>query len=114
MTLRKGSTLRASLLMGCALLAVPSVFIRAQSRASVPVSATKPQHNTGSDLVARDTVTYLDKSFDRRMPKKSSSKINAAKTQGPRHSKTHPHRGDIVAANTVIYLKSKPATKPAQ
>ncbi len=38
MTLRNRSTLRASLLVGCALLAVPSVFLRAQGHTSVPVS----------------------------------------------------------------------------
>jgi hypothetical protein len=59
-------------------------------------------------LIARDTVTYLDKRFQ------PAPKTRAAKRVAP-HPPTSPkHSGGVVAANTVTYLNGKPTPKSSK
>lgn len=82
---------------------------------SVPVATAKPRRKStdDNDLVARDTVTYLDKNFDHRIAKKSSA-TKSTKTLARHVPRTHSHGDGIVAANSVTYLNDKPAPKPAK
>jgi hypothetical protein len=59
-------------------------------------------------LIARDTVTYLDERY-RPVPK-----AKAAKRFARRHPSSRPHRGDVIAANSVAYLDNKPTPKAAK
>jgi hypothetical protein len=83
---------------------------------SAVIATAKPQRKSADDLVARDTVTYLDKSFDHRVLKKSTSKSKPAKPVAARQPrpKTRPRRDGIVAANRVTYLNDKPVSKPSK
>jgi hypothetical protein len=63
----------------------------------------------GDDLIARDTVTYLDKrAFD-----EAASKAKRAQGLARRHPSSRKH-GGVVAANTVTYLNNNPAPKAAK
>jgi hypothetical protein len=62
----------------------------------------------GDDLVARDTVTYLDKRFDKR-----ASKAKPANPLARRNPSSRKHDG-VIAANAVTYLDKKPAPKAAK
>jgi hypothetical protein len=76
----------------------------AAARTSIAIVPTKTSHRQDSDLVARDTVTYLDPRF-KPAPKPKSTKTIA-------HGKPSSHkRGGIVAANSVTYLNNAPAAK---
>jgi hypothetical protein len=68
----------------------------------VAIAAPAPHHD---EVVARDTVTYLDNRY-KPVPK-------STKHQAQRHSKAHKRDSGIVAANSVTYL-NKPAPKPAK
>jgi hypothetical protein len=63
----------------------------------------------GDDLVARDTVTYLDKRFDKR-----ASKAKPANPLARRNPSSRKHDGGVIAANAVTYLDKKPAPKAAK
>ena len=63
----------------------------------------------GDDLIARDTVTYLDKRFDKR-----ASKAKPANHFARRNPSSRKHDGGVIAANTVTYLDKKPAPKAAK
>jgi hypothetical protein len=56
----------------------------------------------GNDLVAPDTVIYLDKRFE------PASKAKPATRLARQHPKPRTHSGGVVAANSVTYL-NKPA-----
>jgi hypothetical protein len=66
----------------------------------------RPHHD---DLIAPDTVTYLDKRFQP-APKTTA----AAKPLAPRPPALRKHSGGVVAANTVTYLNGKPTAKSSK
>jgi hypothetical protein len=69
-------------------------------------------HTPGDDLIARNTVTYLDKRFEPRPVKKSASKVKTAKSPARRRPSLRKH-GGVIAANDVTYLH-KPSPKAAK
>ncbi len=56
------------------------------------------------DLIARDTVTYLDKSFEPRAFNQPAPKAKPAKRFARRHPSSRKHSGAVVTASKVIYL----------
>jgi hypothetical protein len=74
------------------------------ARTSIASKPARIPHKHDGDLVARDTVTYLDKSF------KPAPKPKSTKTLAHRKPGSHKH-GGIVAANSVTYLNHSPAPK---
>src|SRR5712692_4671997 len=70
-------------------------------------AATSRKH--GDDLVARDTITYLD----HRASDKAVSKAEPPRPFARRHPSSRKHRG-VIAANSVTYLNNKPAPKSAK
>src|SRR5712692_10202157 len=70
-------------------------------------AATSRKH--GDDLVAPDTVTYLD----HRASDKAASKAEPPRPFARRHPSSRKHRG-VIAANSVTYLNNKPAPKAAK
>jgi hypothetical protein len=79
------------------------------ARASIasPRAKISPKH--GDDLVARDTVIYLD----HRASDKAAPKAEPPRPFARRHPSSRKHRG-VIAANSVTYLNNKPAPKPAK
>ncbi len=67
----------------------------------------------GDDLIARDTVTYLDKSFEPRAFHQPAPKAKPAKRFARHHPSSRKPRGAVIAANKVTYL-GKPAPKAAK
>ncbi|MGB8775537.1 MAG: hypothetical protein WCC78_15460 [Terriglobales bacterium] len=67
---------------------------------------TAVSRQRGDDLIARDTVTYLDKRLE------PAPKAKRLKPLARRHPKSHTH-GGVIAANTVTYL-NRPAPKAAK
>jgi hypothetical protein len=61
------------------------------------------------DLIARNTVTYLDKRFEPRPVEKFAPKSKTAKSPARRHPSLRKH-GDLIAASKVTYLH-KPSPK---
>lgn len=87
--------------------------------APVPKAATatashqvRSLRTPGDDLIARNTVTYLDKRFEPRPVKKSAPKVKTAKSPARRRPSLRKH-GGVIAANEVIYLQ-KPSPKAAK
>ncbi len=78
----------------------------ANPRARIP-----PRH--GDDLIARDTVTYLDKSFEPRAFRQPAPKAKPAKRFARQHPSSRKPRGAVIAASKATYLR-KPAPKAAQ
>jgi hypothetical protein len=70
-------------------------------------SRTAVSRKRGDDLIAPDTVTYLDKRFE------PAPKAKPAKPLARRHPKSHTHGGGVIATNTVTY-PNKPAPKTAK
>jgi len=66
--------------------------------------------NREDGLVARDTVTYLDKGFAPRALAESGSNTNPGKQVARKHPRSREHRDEVIAANKVTYL-NKPAPK---
>jgi hypothetical protein len=66
----------------------------------------------GDDLIARNTVTYLDKRFEPRPVNKSAPKVKTAKSPARRRPSLRKH-GGVIAANDVTYLH-KPSPKAAK
>jgi hypothetical protein len=68
-------------------------------------------------LIARNTVTYLDKNFDKSATKSKHGKTtrnsakNSATKSTPRHPNSSRHRADGIAADTVTYLDKVPTPK---
>jgi len=79
------------------------------ARASIPSPRAKISPKHGDDLVARDTITYLD----HRASDKAVSKAEPPRPFARRHPSSRKHRG-VIAANSVTYLNNKPAPKPAK
>ncbi|MGB9206188.1 MAG: hypothetical protein WCB94_19680, partial [Terriglobales bacterium] len=81
----------------------------ATATASHRVSASRTH---GDDLIARNTVTYLDKRFEPRPVNKSASKVKTAKSPAHRRPSLRKH-GGVIAANEVTFLH-KPSPKAAK
>ena len=99
-------------------LANPAPIIASTTMASTTTApSAKLPRNHNDDLVAPNTVTYLDKRFAPAPSRRSSARISARiKTKSTRHvasrhTRPHSHRGSVVAANKVTYLNQKPAPK---
>ncbi len=78
----------------------------AAATASHRVRTSRPH---GDDLIASNTVTYLDKRFERRPVNKSAPKVKLAKSPARRRPGLRKH-GGVIAANEVTYLH-KPSPK---
>jgi hypothetical protein len=74
------------------------------------VSRGQVSHGHGNDLVARDTVTYLDKSYDKSAKKAKAAKRSVGQHPSSRNSSSKNHTSGI-APDTVTYLDQKPAPK---
>ena len=82
---------------------------KAAAGAPTATARTGIPRKHGDDLIAPDTVTYLD----HRASNKAIPTAEPAKPSARRHPSSRKHRG-VVAANSVTYLNNKPATKPAK
>ncbi len=78
----------------------------ARASASSPGPTISRRH--GEDLIARDTVTYLDERY------KPAPKAKPANRSAGRHPNSRKHGDGVIAANTVTYLNNKPAPKAAK
>lgn len=90
--------------------AVDSTKASANAAVQIPPSTISRQH--GDEVVADNTVTYLDK----RLAPDASTVHNKRRRAGPhlaRHHRGHSRRGQIIAANKVTYL-NKPAVTSAK
>jgi hypothetical protein len=81
----------------------------ATATASHQVGASRTHSD---DLIASNTVTYLDKRFEPRPLNKSAPKVKTAKSPARRRPSLRKH-GGVIAANEVTYL-DKPSPKPAK
>lgn len=72
----------------------------------IPPARFSRKH-TDDSIIARNTVTYLDKRFE------PAPKPKSAKQFARRHPKSRPHGGGVIAANSVTYL-DKPVPKPVK
>jgi hypothetical protein len=81
----------------------------ATATATHPVRASRTHSD---DLIARNTVTYLDKRFEPRPVKKSASKVKTAKNPARQRPGLRKH-GGVIAANELTYLH-KPSPKAAK
>lgn len=79
------------------------------AKVAAPNASPRPvvSRKRGDDLIASDTVTYLDKRSD------PAPQAKPAKPLPRRHQKSHTHGGGVIAANTVTYF-NKPAPKAAK
>jgi hypothetical protein len=68
----------------------------------------------GDDLIARDTVTYLDKRFEQPASRLYAPKAKPAKPLARRHPRLRRHDGRVIAANSLTYLNNKPTSKVAK
>jgi hypothetical protein len=82
--------------------------VKARSAKPVTTPQARAPHKHGDELVARDTVTYLDPHF------KPAPKPNSAKRVATKHHTPNKHSGGVIAANSVTYLNNTPAQKPAK
>ncbi len=91
--------------------AKPSAAAHAESAGVTNSALTKKtvgaaaSHRNNDELIARDTVTYLDERY------KPATKAHAAK-HPPRPA--HKRSSGVVAANGVVYLDPSPALAPAK
>jgi len=82
---------------------------QAPTEASNKTVGTKVSRRHGDDLIARDTVTYLDKpTFD-----KAASRTKTSQPSARQQAILRQHDG-VIAANTVTVLNSNPAPKTAK
>lgn len=79
----------------------------AAAKTSIITTSNKASRGHADGLIARDTVTYLDKRF------KPAPKAKPTKKLAHKHPVSHK-QGGIVAANTVTYLNNTPAPKTAK
>jgi hypothetical protein len=86
------------------------------AKAGTSTASTGPgiSRRHGDGLIARDTVTYLDKRFEPRAFNKTASKAKPAKRFARQHPSSRKHDGGVIAANSVTYLNTKPAPKAAK
>ena len=76
--------------------------------AATTTSHAQPARPHRDDLIARDTVTYLDKRFQ------PAPKTSAAKRVAPRKPASRKNGSGVIAANTVTYLNVKPTPKSSK
>jgi hypothetical protein len=88
----------------------PPIAASKTAPSSKSVASKQVPRRHEDDLVAPDTVTYLDKGLAPHVVAKASSKAKPAKQIARTHSRRHTHRDEVVAANKVTYL-NKPAPK---
>jgi hypothetical protein len=81
--------------------------VSAAKKHSIPAAPNKTSHKHSDDLIAHDTVTYLDKRFQPAPTPKSTKKL------AHKHPASHK-QGGVVAANSVTYLNNKPVPKTAK
>jgi hypothetical protein len=70
------------------------------------LTASRPVRHSGGDeddLVAKDTVVYLDRRAQPAASKRSASKL-----------RSRSRRDGVIAENTVTYLNGRGASKPAK
>lgn len=79
----------------------------AAAKTSIITTSNKTSRGHADGLIARDTVTYLDKRF------KPAPKAKPTKKLAHQHPASRKQSG-IVAANTVTYLNNTPAPKTAK
>ncbi len=82
--------------------------VKAPATKDVTNPKTRVPHKHGDELVAHDTVTYLDPHF------KPAPKSNSTKHVATKHPTRGKHSGGVIAANSVTYLNNTPAQKPAK
>jgi hypothetical protein len=95
-----------------------SAKVAQEGRGAKPATATtsgstaganaKTSHKHDSDLIARDTVTYLDQRFAPHHSNVRTPKAKASKPLARRHPKGRRHKDGVIAANRVTYLESDP------
>jgi hypothetical protein len=81
----------------------------AKAAAATASSRVRSWRRHGDDLIARNTVTYLDKRFEPRPVRKPAPKVKTAKSP-VRRRPSWRKRGGVIAANDVTYLH-KPSPK---
>lgn len=98
----------------------------ATSPSAMPAPSNKVANKNGDGLVARDTVTYLDKKYEKsaaqptikkksaQTPVKTRSVKTLARKSAPHHPNTNNRRSDGIAPDTVTYLDKTPTTKTAK
>ena len=95
-----------------ALKPIPTVAAIATAATTARAATTTPHPPTSrshrDDLIARDTVTYLDKRFQ------PAPKTSAAKRVAPRKPASRKNGSGVIAANTVTYLNGKPTPKSSK
>ena len=91
----------------------PSTAGSRNTPSSKPSAASKVARRHEYDLVARDTVTYLDKGFAPRAAAKPVSHTKPAKQVARKHPRRHRHHDEVIAASKVTYL-DKAAPKVAK
>jgi hypothetical protein len=84
----------------------------AKAAASTAGLGVRASRTHSDDLIARNTVTYLDKRFEPRPVNKSAPKVKTAKSPARRRPSLRKH-GGVIAANEVTYL-DKPSPKAAK
>jgi hypothetical protein len=93
---------------------LPAVKPRASTASTSTGAAKLPRGQVsrghGNDLVARDTVTYLDKSYDKSGKKAKAAKRSLGQNPSSKNSSSK-HRASGIAPDTVTYLDKKPAPK---
>jgi len=83
------------------------------ARAATSTAGAKSSRRYGDDLVARDTVTYLDKRYEQHAFNRPTRKAAPAKPLARPHPSSHKRLGAVIAANKVTYL-NQPAKKTAK
>jgi hypothetical protein len=96
---------------------VASIVASTAVASTAIASTAKSPRKHDEDLIAPNTVTYLDKRFapapsSRRLAKtKPKTKTTSTRHAANRHTSPHSHHGSVVAANKVTYLNQKPVPK---
>jgi hypothetical protein len=95
-----------------------SAKVAQEGRGTKPATATtsgstaganaKTSHKHDSDLIARDTVTYLDQRFAPHHSNVRTPKAKPAEHLARQHPKRRRHKDGVIAANRVTYLGSDP------
>jgi hypothetical protein len=88
--------------------ATPTSIVASTASASTAKSPRK--HD--DDLVAPNTVKYLDKRFAPAPSNPHSTKSKSTIHAASRHTSPHSHHGSVVAANKVTYFNQKPVPVP--
>jgi hypothetical protein len=82
----------------------------ATARASTAAAKAGISHKRVNDLIARDTVTYLDQRFEYHPSDHRAAKAKPPKRLARKRSRPHKQDGGVIAANSTTYL-NQPAPK---